>query len=661
MTLYRQLILNVALMCVLMFVATIAINLYNTRLFLMNQLESHAQDTATSLALSLTPHMQEQDLVMATSMVDAIFDRGYYSHIKLVANDGAVLLEREARPDLADVPDWFIHLVDLRTPQADAQVMAGWNLIGDLFVQSHPGFAYRQLWQTFSQLLFWFTAAAGIVGLLGAAFIHTLLRPLREVEKQAEGICRREYAIQKRIPRTRELRQMVVAMNRMTEKVQSMFAEQSESAERMRELAYIDPLTGLGNRRYFEGKLGVAVRESEKSISGALLLVQINGLKEVNDALGFEAGDALIKAAARVLQSATDKSDVVISRLTGGDFAILYACGEEKQLCDLAARLSEKLAELYMQGMTDSSNVAHIGVALYSSARPASELLAEADQALRAAQSAGPNQWSLYRNEVTAEPAVGRHEWAQRIAGAIEHRNISLFVQPVVMSQDGDQAMHREVFVRIPAPDGTQLAAGVFMPLAEEMNMARGIDRLVVEKLLQHMARTEHHINYAVNLSPGALQDTPFLAWLYDSLSVLGEGKGRLVFEFPEFGVVHELEQLHQFSQRVRSLGHGIALDHFGQAFSNFGYLHSLRPEYVKIDGCYTADIINNRDDQFFVRTLCSIAHSLDVLAIAEMVETEPQWQILRTLKVDGIQGYVVDRPLSLEDVVEKKEIAEPL
>lgn len=649
MTLYRQLILIIVMMCVLMFMTTIGINLYNTRLFLMQQLESHAQDTATSLALSLTPHMAEEDLVTVTTMIDAINDRGYYRTIRLDSNQGKPLVDRHTEVSLDGVPDWFIQLVRLDTPRADAQVMGGWNLAGTLYVQSHPGIAYRQLWKTFVELFFWFVVAAALVGLLGAAFIHKLLRPLRAVEKQAQGICERNYAMQVYRPKTRELRQMVDAMNRMTGKVQSMFSEQSETAERMREMAYVDSLTGLGNRRYLDGQLNAIVRQSEKQVNGALMLVQINGLKEINDQQGFEAGDALIKAAAQAIETETEGCDAVAGRMAGSDFGVLCTGADERKAHAVAERLSAKLSELHSQGLSVSNNVAHIGITLFSGNPVSGELLAGADQALRDAQARGANQWSVYTGQMQTKTTVGRQEWGRRIAGALEHGNISLFVQPVVSSAEHNAFMHREVFVRMQAADGVLLTAGEFMPVAEELGHARTIDRLVVEKLVTYLADVKGQHRYAVNLSPGSLHDEAFLAWLYDLLNNFGDRHGRLVFEFPEFGIVRDMEQLLSFSTRVRQLGHGIALDHFGKAFSNFGYLHSLRPDYVKIDGAYTADILEDRDDQFFVQTLCSIAHSLDILTIAEMVETEQQWQVLTTLKIDGIQGYVVDRPTALE------------
>lgn len=244
---------------------------------------SHAQDTATSLGLSVSSYMAEEDLSTVKSMIDAIFDRGYYSRIHLVATDNRTLLERSARIDLEGVPDWFVALLNLEIPPANAEVLAGWNIAGVVSVESHPGYAYRQLWRTFTQILYWLVMVAVGVGILGAFGIHALLRPMRAVEQQAEGVSARNYIVQEKLPRTRELRSMVLAMNRMTRKVQSMFKEQARSAEQMREIAYQDSVTGLGNRRYFEAQLRSAVQKSEKVQNGALLVVRINGVRSAGE------------------------------------------------------------------------------------------------------------------------------------------------------------------------------------------------------------------------------------------------------------------------------------------------------------------------------------------------------------------------------------------
>ncbi len=649
MTLNRQLLLIIALMCVLMFVGTVWLNLYSTRVFLAEQLQSHAQDTATSFALSVSPHIAEEDLSTVRAMVDAIFDRGYYSRINLVGIDDQTLLERSITIELEGVPEWFVRFLQLKPPRAVAEVQTGWNVAAVVGVESHPGYAYRQLWRTFTQMFYWLVAVAVGIGILGALGIHALLRPMRAIEQQAEGVCAHNYIIQNTIPRTRELKSMVTAMNRMTRKVRSMFDEQAQAAEQMREVAYQDSVTRLGNRRYFEAQLRTAVQHPEKGRNGALMIIRINRLKELNDRRGFEAGDKLIGAAASVLKQAVMGKDAVLGRLAGADFAVLLWSIGEQEVPEFADALVARLAEFHTQALTDSHNVGHVGITFFPAERTPAQLFSEADHALRSAISGGANRWAVYSTERGATPPVGRHELKNYIADAIEQRSVVLYAQSVVASGEQKPLLHREVLVRIPAPTGSLLTAGDFMPLAEEFHLARAIDRIVVGELLVRMGRLGESEQFAVNLSPGSLRDEKFLDWLYETLERSALQAGKIVFEFSEFGVIHELDRLRDFSSRIRALGHGVALDHFGQAFTNFGHLYSLRPDYVKIDGAYTSQISENKDDQFFVKTLCGIAHSLDIIAIAEMVETEEQWMVLQHLQLDGMQGYAVGRPSQID------------
>lgn len=655
MTLYRQLVLMVALMTLFMFAGTAVLNLYHTRSFMIDQLASHAQDTATSLGLSLSPHMASDDLSTVTAMIDAIYDRGYYSVITLSDLDGKNLVERRSVIALEDVPAWFVDWLDLSPPSSGTDVMNGWSLAGHLYVQSHPGYAYRLLWDSSVTMLYWFVAVAIGVALLSIAVLHILLRPLKTVEQQAQGICEREYSIQKKLPRTREFRRMVEAMNAMTQTVQRMFQEQAESAEQMRELAYQDTVTGIGNRRYFEGQLRTLVGASEKTGQGALFLVRINGLKEINDALGFEAGDALIEAAAAELGGLLHGREAVLGRLTGADFGIVLPNANVAAAQGLAERIVERLVDLHRRDLAPDTAVGQVGVTLYEGQARSDKLFAEADEALRLAQAAGPNQWALYRPDeaATAGQALSRQEWIRYLSHAVERRDLVLYAQPVVSGQREDQVLHREILFRIKGPDGILCTAGQVMPIVEELGATTSIDQLVVERTMAWMSGRNAPASYAVNLSPGTLRDDAVLAWLYQALAVLPRDAGKLVFEFSELGVVHELERLREFSERVRGLGHGFALDHFGRAFSNFGYLQSLRPDYVKIDGGFTSAISESRDDQFFVKTLASIAHSLGIAIIAEMVETEEQYEVLRGLQIDGVQGYVVGRPQPLEQTRE--------
>src|SRR5512138_2494935 len=156
MTLYRQLIIFTFLLFLLLFAGTWYAKLESTRSFLTSQLESHAQDTATSLALSISPHVAKKDMTTAEGMINAVFDRGYYQIVKFTDPRQNVLVERVLTVKIENVPHWFIKWIPLKTPEASSDVMAGWNQAGTIYVKSHPGYAYKTLWDDVLSMTFWF-------------------------------------------------------------------------------------------------------------------------------------------------------------------------------------------------------------------------------------------------------------------------------------------------------------------------------------------------------------------------------------------------------------------------------------------------------------------------------------------------------------------------
>lgn len=202
MKLSQQLILLIAGLVLLLFAGTLVISVDNTRGYLESQLGSHAQDAATSLGLSATTHVDEGDQAMVTAMVNAMFHRGDYLLIRFETLDGEAWLERSTESLVDGVPGWFVRLFPLDPPQRSATMMSGWRQVGRVVVKSHPGLAYGQLWQTTRQTLKLFVIGALLALLAGAIGLRLLLRPLRDVEIQAEAICNREFPVVERRPFT---------------------------------------------------------------------------------------------------------------------------------------------------------------------------------------------------------------------------------------------------------------------------------------------------------------------------------------------------------------------------------------------------------------------------------------------------------------------------
>ena len=651
MTLYRQLVIFTLVLFFILFTGTWLAKLQSTRSFLIDQLESHAQDTATSLGLSISQYDVEEDVTVIETMINAVFDRGYYRIVRYSDVQGNVLVERVLDVTIENVPQWFIKLIPLKTPEASANVMVGWRQAGTVYVKSHPGYAYKTLWENMVRMTLIFLSCGIVVLIIGGFGLRVLLKPLVLVEKQADALCKKRYEFQERLPRTKELRRVVEAMNRMTHKVKEMFEEQVTIAEGLKKQAYYDSLTGLGNRRFFESQINARLDRGDSSTKGIVLLVQIRDLHELNQQKGFQAGDELLQKVGSLLQEATRQySNTVLSRLTGGDFSIFIPDASSWDAESIAEDICQKLSQLAVEQLTLTDNVGHVGAVSYESRTSLGRLLSEADLALRSAQQTGPNRWQI--NSVTVETEkmpMGQQQWKEILEQAMTERQVVLFAQPVVNVFDRTKIFHLEIFSRIRQEDGSLLSAGIFMPFAERLQLVSYLDRIVLEEVLKINASDIEADHVAVNVSSASLQNESFRKWVYASMKNLPDTKPRINFEFPEFSAIQNLDLIKEFSEIVRQNGHRVGLDHYGQSFSHLGYLKALQPDYVKIDRAYTGELKEEESDsRFFIGSLCSVAHSLDINVVAEGVETEQQWEILKELNLDAIQGYIVDKPKEL-------------
>jgi diguanylate cyclase (GGDEF)-like protein len=653
MTLYRQIVISIITLLVLGFMGTVIISTNNLRAYLETQLEVHAQDTATSLGLSLSPHMKPRDMAIVQSMVDAIFDRGYYSSIGVTSLDGETLLERRVEAGTGNAPQWFVDAVALQAPAAEALIMSGWKQSATVYVTSNPGNAYRELWSNTVDTFWLFLISAVALILLALLAVRVVLKPLRNVEHQANAICNRSYAIQKQLPRTRELRRVVLAMNHLASKVKEIFAEQAALTERLRKQAYMDPVTGLGNRRFFTRQLKSLVESPEQSTQGAFLLLELNQLSRVNKASGYTAGNELLARTAKLINARMRNAEnYFAARIKGAEYGIIAAGISKQDTETLAESLCHDLLQLRADGLVEADNIAHIGIAMWQQGDTLTDLLSEADIALRAARSCEQNSWKLYVPPAAEQANIhGEEHWHDFLRQVVETGNIILTVQPVYgLGNQQHELLHREVLLRIIDTNGTPITASIFMPMAERVGLASSIDRLAIDKLLDFMVTgKEVSIDYAVNISATSLHDPEFKEWLCRRLLDNPAAARRLLVEFTEYSVLVNVQDAGNFIRRLGTLGCRCGIDQFGRGFYSFGYLRNIKVNYLKIDGSYTRGIDEEEDNQFFIQALTDTAHSVDIKVIAQSVETSQERSVIEAMNLDGIQGYLTGKPETLQ------------
>ncbi|VVO83854.1 hypothetical protein PS900_01961 [Pseudomonas fluorescens] len=643
MTLRKQLFLAICLFLLVAFSGSFFASLESSREQTLSQLRAHAQDAATALGLSLTA--QVDDPAMMELMVSSIFDSGYFSSIRVIRlKDQQTLVERSAPTKIDGVPDWFVNLVDLRPQGGDALIMRGWEQLARVEVLSNPQFALAKLWDSTLGSLIWLLLCGLFSAVIGGWMLRRQFRPLDSMVRQAEAISKREFLSLPKLPRTPELKRVVLAMNQMVEKLKALFVEEAARSEKLRAESYLDSLTGLANRRLLDEQLADHLRVCEQSRDGHLLMLRINDLNGLNQRLGGQRTDALISAVGEFLKRLTqlpERRTWLAARNRGGEFSLLTPGLDAESAARLAADVSVSLENLRLTGASDCMPVAHLGVVAYHPGEPISTVLLRLDQAVTESRQHPERPWVYLSHRDTA-PNHSQHDWRTWIDNALTEGKMQLYFQPVVQCADTRQVLHHKVLARLLDPQGEAIAAGHFLPWIERLGWSARFDLAMLEATLDHLVVNRRPL--ALSLSGSTLRDPLQWRTILDLLDSLPELAPLLILEIDERQLPSP-EVLQNLCSTLLKTGYRVGLQHFGGRFSQIGNLTQLGLAYLKIDGAYIRDIDEQPDKRLFIDAIFRATHSIDLPLIAEIVETPGELEIIRELGVFGAMGRLIGAP----------------
>ncbi|VVP44177.1 hypothetical protein PS850_05064 [Pseudomonas fluorescens] len=643
MSLRKQLFLAICLFLLVAFSGSFFVGLESSREQILGQLRSHAQDTAMALGLSLTA--QINDPAMIQLMVSSIFDSGYFSSIRIIdIENEQVLVERSAAALVENVPAWFVSLVNLQPQGGDALIMRGWEQAARVEVLSNPKFALTRLWDSTLGSLIWLLLCGLLSAVFGGWLLRRQFRPLEAMVRQAEAISKREFLSLPKLPRTPELKRVVLAMNQMVEKLKALFTEEATRSEKLRVQSYQDSLTGLANRRLLDERLADHLLVGEQSSDGHLLMLRINDLVGLNQRFGGQRTNALISAVGELLTRLTqvpERRTWLAARNRGGEFSLLTPGMDRQDAARLVAEISATLENLRLTGASDCMPVAHLGMVAFKPGESARDVLLRLDQALAQAQLHPERPWILASLSDSA-PAASQHDWRTWIDEALIEGKLKLYFQPVVECADTSQVLHHKVLARLLDPHGTAIAAGQFLPWIERFGWSARFDLVMLEATLDYLLINRWPL--ALSLSGSTLRDPAQLHKILDMLESLPELAPLLTLEIDERQLPPP-EQLQRLSHGLLNTGYRIGLQHFGGNFSQIGNLTQLGLAYLKIDGAYIRGIDEQQDKRLFIEAIFRATNSIDLPLIAEMVESKGELEVIRELGVFGVMGRLIGPP----------------
>jgi diguanylate cyclase (GGDEF)-like protein/PAS domain S-box-containing protein len=421
-----------------------------------------------------------------------------------------------------------------------------------------------------------------------------------------------------------------------------------------------DALTGLVNRREFEVRLQEVLEKTrDEDSQHALCYLDLDQFKIINDTCGHVAGDELLRQLGALLQDCVRREDT-LARLGGDEFAVLMTNCSLNQAARVANALRQAIVDYrFLWGENSFSIAVSIGlVPISRTSESIAGVLSAADTACYAAKDDGRNRIHIYEeNDAELARRYREIEWIAKINSALEEDRFKLCYQPIVPvdSENDYGQQHYELLVRMEDEKGHLIKPVSFLPAAERYKYSVRIDRWVVGTALDWLYSNPSHVEdlflCSINLSGHSLGDEEFLAFVLAKLDATGVPAHKICFEVTETAAIANLSSATRFIQEIKERKCRFALDDFGSGLSSFAYLKQLPVDFIKIDGLFVRDIVEDPIDKAMVKSINDVAKVMDKQTIAEFVETQATLEMLRDLGVDYAQGHFISEPRLIDDL----------
>ena len=584
MTLFKQIAIMLSIFLVIILTTVLTLNFQSANTSVQDRLYEDAKNTASSLSLSLGS--ANGDISMMSTMINANFDSGTYLYISLVDVDDELLYERKAESEFSEVPSWFLDNVTIEAPVASANVSAGWSQVGILNVQSDVVYAYKQLYTILINLLVSFSVITFIALTLLYLILAAILKPLKEVQRQAEAVGRNEFILQKTIPNTKEFKDVVLGMNNMVSKVKTMFDKGNEELKRQKELEYIDPTTKLRNRKYLIDKLPEFLKIDATSKGGINIMTSLSGLIEANEQIGHRDVDNLFIDIANIFRSqSTEYPESIIARMNGTEFSIFLPDCPSIGGLSIAENISKAVAKAIASYELDTEIVfIALGVYEYNYKQNIGQLLSGSDNALAQAKF---KDYKIHLDKSQEDKeSMGKDDWRSIINKALETNNFR-FASWTAVDSKAKKVAHHALSLTLQDDDKTYYY-GQFMASANQIGLSSKIYQNVMKMMFTSPDTKLRGSVCSLRLSFEYLDMRETFVELSELLTMYAHKLPlKLIVEIPDKMFRQNSTQINEYKTLFERYNIDMGVYEFIGESVDYQYLQDLRPVYIKGETSY--------------------------------------------------------------------------
>lgn len=629
MTLYRQMMLVMSMIVLLLLATAMFINYKNSEGFITDQLHSNAANTASSLGVAIG-HVQG-DKAMEETLINAVFDSGYYESIIMSDIDGNIVHQSHEPVRVQGIPSWFIDQVNLKSSEAVVPLSSGWRQTGDLKISGHRGHAYMQIWQAFKEMIVGFV----VLGFVALGVIYILLKvvlnPLQRVREQAEAVMQRRFIFQERLPKTKEMHDVVKAMNLLVHKVKKVYDREAKAIADYNQLLYQDRETGYYNRAYFRIKLEEYLNSHDQFSHGHIIAFEIHDHTKILEEMG---PNGVYKAVLNLRDIIDDHCctsfiEAVPCRTRDNDIMILLPASRKVDVEELAQTICAESSENYQ------IDCAYIS---YEEGESLSNIMERIGSGLMMAAAIEPGPIRFYAEGKDSIPLLSHDEWVEKVHEVIDNNAFVPMLQPVV--DHNGKTLQNELLLRLHY-DGKIVSPGIFIPIIAGVKMLPELDTHVLE-LLDTLQLNKP---IAVNITHDFIAQSANFQVISSLTERWKERQIDVTFELPNHMLASNPEASKAFAYHVHREGWEIGIDHFSVGAYDLKLLEEIKPSYLKINAAYLLSLVESSEEELSKSSLFTLTELLEIDLIAISVDSEEIAMRLKDNGIEYMQGFWIGEP----------------